>query len=177
MENKFMRNKIDFKEAMDWEVVTPTAFFKEECRGKKAEKEIVEGYLKSAEYLYMCFIKDNNPLQGLKVFKNDQMCMPFLYLCRHTLELTLKMKIEKKQEKVEVGHSLSNLWKKLKKIASIDNEEYEQLIEALSTIDNDGCKLRYIKDQKGNEYDNIPCFIKPYEIITTIRKLHDELLK
>lgn len=35
----------------------------------------------------MSIHNENNPDNGIKVFRMNQMCMPFLFLCRHTIEL------------------------------------------------------------------------------------------
>ena len=92
MENKYIKEQFNglTKEVYKWDCVSISPFFKEEFRNKTAEKEIADAYLHSAECLYMCLHRENNPDNGIKVFRMNQMCMPFLFLCRHTIELSIK---------------------------------------------------------------------------------------
>ena len=79
MENKYIRDKFNglTEEIYKWDCVSISPFFKEEFRSKTAEKEIADAYLHSAECLYMCFRSENNPDAKIKVFRTNQMCMPF----------------------------------------------------------------------------------------------------
>lgn len=50
------------------------------------------------------------------------------------------------------------------------------LINVLDTIDDDGCKLRYASDGKGNNYNEKPCFIRADLILDTTQKIYNKLI-
>ena len=179
MENKYIREKFNglTEEVYKWDFISISPFFKEEIRSKTAEKEIIDAYLHSAECLYMYLHKESNPVEKMKVFRMNQMCMPFLFLCRHTLELLIKATLNNKQNKVRKIHKLKELWEELKKHIKINNTDFDMLIDVLNTIDDDGCKLRYSNDGKGNNYNEKPCFIRADLVLETTKELYNYLIK
>lgn len=80
-------------EIYDWECLTPTVFLKESAKGDIAKKEMVMAYLRAAELLCYGLVRDNNPLYHMKVVRSNQICMTFLYVCRHSLELFIKFRV------------------------------------------------------------------------------------
>ena len=100
-------------EIYDWECLTSTVFLKESLKGDIAEKEMIMAYLKAAELLCSGLLIDNNPLYHIKVVRSNQICMPFLYVCRHSLELSIKFRIRFQIKKTVSGHKLSELYEKL----------------------------------------------------------------
>ena len=166
-------------EIYDWECLTPTVFLKESLKGDIAEKEMIMAYLRAAELLCSGLLRDNNPLYQMKVVRSNQICMPFLYVCRHSLELSIKFRIRFQIKKTVSGHKLSELYEKL--ISNIpelkNNIELSILIEVLNEIDDDGCKLRYSKDKKDNEYQKKPTFIKADRILELTKKVCNILME
>ena len=179
MENKFIRSNFNglAKEVYDWDFISISPFFKEEFRTKTAEKEIIDAYLHSAECLYICMRSENNPDPSIKVMRMNQMCMPFLFLCRHTIELLIKAVLNKKQGKVKKIHKLKELWEKLTKEITVKDNDFNMLIDVLNIIDDDGCKLRYSNDGKGNNYNEKPCFVRSDLILETTKNLYDFLIE
>lgn len=166
-------------EIYDWECLTPTVFLKESLKGDIAEKEMIMAYLRAAELLYCGLLRDNNPLYHMKVVHSNQICMPFLYVCRHSLELSIKFRIRFQIKKTISGHKLSELYEKL--ISNIpevkNNIELSILVEVLNEIDDDGCKLRYSKDKKDNVYQEKPTFIKADGILELTKKICGVLME
>lgn len=160
-------------EIYDWECLTPTVFLKESLKSDIAEKEMIMAYLRAAELLCCGLLRDNNPLYHMKVVRSNQICMPFLYICRHSLELSIKFRIRFQIKKTISGHNLSELYEKL--ISNIpelkNNIEFSILVEVLNEIDDDGCKLRYSKDKKDNVYQEKPTFIKADRILEMTKKV------
>lgn len=143
-----------------------------------AEKEIVDAYLNAAESIYCRFEQLNNPEKGMiKVFWTNQMCMPFLYMCRHTVELAIKYRLKQLGIKYNRIHRLNELWDTLKENQRNTNEDFDLLIETIDVIDNDGCKLRYAVDKNDDEYNKNPIFIKADMILDTTKKIHKYLTK
>ena len=178
MENKYIRTQFDglTEEVYKWEQLNWSSFYKEEFRKRESEKELAFSYMHAAEVLFEIMSKENNPLFHVKVFRTNQLCVPMLFLCRHTIELTLKLVIESKTNKIEQGHKLQDLWDKLKTIIYIKNNEYDNLIIAFKELDIDGMQLRYAKDLEGKEYKPTPCFVRADLIIEDTKKLHQYLL-
>jgi hypothetical protein len=159
-----VRNQFDglTSEVFEWELVTMTAFYKEELRGEAVDKEIVKAYLNAEKILYNALSQENNPAKGMRVFKDNQMCMPFLFLCRHTLELVLKYFLKHKSGQVTTGHKLIPLWEKTKMFLGDDDDIKGMgvFVEVLDSLDTDGTKMRYSSDKKGEPNVEMPTFIK-----------------
>lgn len=61
-------------------------------------------YTQQNVYIFACI--DVN----IKIFRMNQMCMPFLFMCRHTIELLIKAVLDKKQGEFKKIHRLKELW-------------------------------------------------------------------
>lgn len=166
-------------EIYNWECLTPTAFLKEDVKKEAAEKELIFAYLRAAEFLYIGLSTENNPVYHVKVFKTNQICMPFLYVCRHALELSIKLRLRFETQKSISGHKLSELYYKLTTTLSElkSNQNISLLIEVLNEIDDDGCKLRYSKDIKDKEYQKEPTFIRADNILKLTKRVCNELIE
>ncbi len=177
----FIRHQFEglTSEIYDWECLTPTVFLKKSVKGNIAEKEMIMAYLRAAEFLYTGLLMDNNPAYHMKVFRTNQICMPFLYVCRHSLELSIKLLIHFETENSVSGHKLSELYDKL--ISNLpelkSNNEISVLVEILNEIDDDGCKLRYSKDKGNKVYQEIPTFIKADKILQLTQKVCNTLIE
>lgn len=165
-------------EIFRWEVLTPTAFTKEEFKLDKVEKEMVLAYLRASELICMNLINENNPAFGLKIIKDNPVCMPFLFLCRHTIELSIKLRLEYEHVQNVSGHKLSKIYNKLLKFKpEIEKcNDLKIIIDVLDLIDNDGCKLRYSKDKNGKVYQEQPIFINPDKIMIATKKACEYLI-
>lgn len=166
-------------EIYDWECLTPTVFLKESVKGDIAEKEMVMAYLRTAELLFCELVRDNNPLYYMKVVRSNQICMPFLYVCRHSLELSIKLRIRFEIKQTVSGHKLSELYENLiSNIPELKNStELSILVDVLNEIDDDGCKLRYSKDKKDKVYQEKPTFIKADRILELTKKVCNALIE
>lgn len=98
-------------------------------------------------------------------------------MCRHTIELSIKAVLNSKQGKIKKIHKLKELWEELRNEVNISNTDFDMLIDVLNIIDDDGCKLRYSNDGKGNNYNKKPCFIRADLILKTTKELYEFLLK
>lgn len=178
MENKYIRKNFNglTSEVKEWDFLQLSTCLKEEFRKEKAEMEIASAYMHAAEVVFESFNKENNPVPGIKLFRNNQMCMPMLFLCRHTIELTIKIVIENITKKVEKGHELQDLWDKLKSLIEFESNQYDDLIDAYKELDDNGLQLRYVKDLQGKEYKVEPYFVKADLILEDTKKLYNYLL-
>ena len=118
MNNKFIRTQFDgmTSEVHEWDCLNFAVAYTEEFRKKENEKTIVRSYINAMRNLYDSLKKDNHPTDGIMVFKNNDLCYPFLFMCRHSIELSLKFFLENNGNngnKVISGHNLKKLWDKL----------------------------------------------------------------
>ena len=156
------------KEVLEWESVSNAVFLKDKFRKESLNNEIINAYLNASKSLFVALDRDNNPTAGIKLLKSNQMCMPFLFLCRHTVELAIKHKYEEKNSKEISGHKLSDLWRNVKGYLTQTDKAVSgmtEFITALDSIDSDGCQLRYSASKDGELYKKTPIFIKADKII------------
>ena len=79
--------------------------------------------------------------------------------------------------KVEIPIDTSSpYWGNQLDYIEINNVDFDMLIDVLDTIDDDGCKLRYASDGKGNDYNEKPCFIRADLILDTTKELYSYLI-
>lgn len=178
MENQYIRKSFNglTEEVYEWEQLNWAPFVKEEYRKAEAERELASSYMHAAEMLYVIMFNENNPGIHLKVIRTNQLCIPMLFLCRHAIELTLKMVIESITKEIEEGHELDKLWNKYKTVTRIKKRKYDELIKTFVEIDKDGMQLRYAKDLDGKEYKPTPTFVKADLIIKDTKGLYEFLL-
>ncbi|MBQ2873230.1 MAG: hypothetical protein IJE89_04465 [Bacilli bacterium] len=176
MNNKFIKKNFNglTKEVHEWELVKLSTVFKPEY--KQGNVEITRSYLNAAKKLYLALKLESHPEPGMTTLKTDQLTMPFLYLCRHTIELAIKAVLD--NNKITYGniHNLNTLFLKLP-ISTKPNDDHKLLIEVLDLVDDKGMWLRYDKDLKlKKEYIEKPLFINSNEIIKTTEDLTNFLL-
>lgn len=75
------------------------------------------------------------------------------------------------------GHNILNLWNECK---SINNNKktlnyYDELIDTINLLDDDGLKFRYAKDIGGRVYDDSTFFLNVERIKNDIIKLNRQL--
>lgn len=173
--NKYIKEHYDVKtDSLEWIPLKSSAYFNKEIRKNQAEMEMIDSYIESMEIMYIGI--KNELREGMCILRTYSLCVPYLYICRHIIELIIKKSIEGKLQETKNGHSIKTLWgecKRLNKDKNLNN--YNQLIEAIDSLDNNGEKFRYAKDKEGNEFDNKPLFLNVGLIKTDIYKLKKEL--
>jgi HEPN domain-containing protein len=187
--NKHLSDKVDFRNN-DWDhwiLLRFSSFFKEELRLDQAEIELIESYRLALDKIYEAIkgdqllcnprIEEENSIARphATIFKTYSLGIPFLFLARHLVELSIKRFLETGSSSVETGHKISELWSKCKKKAPTFST-YDGIIKCLATIDDDELNFRYIKDKKGKEYDNRPAFINYVEVYRSVKQLSINLV-
>ncbi len=187
--NKYLNDRVDFG-SNDWDrwiLLRFSSFFKEEVRLEQAEIELVESYRLALDRMYEAIKSDQllcNPRieeedsivrPHAMVFKTYSLGIPFMFLARHLVELSIKRFLEANGSTVETGHKISELWEKCKKKAPVFSA-YDDVIECLTIIDDDELHFRYVKDTNGKEYDNKPIFIDYARIYRRSKQLSMNLV-
>lgn len=173
--NRYIKEHYNVHEdSMEWALLKTSAFYKEELRMNQAEIEIIDSYINCMDTI--CNQIKNDFREGMHILRNYSLCIPYIFICRHLIELILKRSIESSVNEVKKGHIILDLWRECKKIYNDKNlEYYDELIETIDMLDNNGEKYRYVKDKRGNEFENKPIFLNVELIKTDIKKLKNEL--
>lgn len=138
--------------------------------------EIIYSYLHAAEILS----KNINLNKNIKLLSLSNVCMPFLYLCRQTAELTIKFALEITNIKIaKPTHNIKSLWELF--IEKNESEILEQdkpyieivtkFVDVLNLIDNDGMHLRYATSNKNEVYREKPYLINSKNFIIELSNL------
>ncbi len=175
MKNKFVKERLEglTRDVHNWELVKTSSLFKPESR--KADVEITASYFNAARTLYKAVKQESHPDKGLSVMRMNSLIIPFLFLCRHSVELGIKATLNNKKIKYSNIHNLRELFSKLN--IEVD-ETYLDLMDTLDLIDDKGMWLRYDKDLKNKtEYLSSPYFVNSKEIINTTEKFLNFLIE
>lgn len=187
--NRYLKDTIDFSnvDRDRWLLLRFSSFFKEEVRLERAEVELIESYRLAFNKMYEAIkndqlscnprIEDENSIvrPHAMVFKTYSLGIPFIFLARHLIELSIKRFLEANSFTIETGHKISKLWEKCKKKAPVFLA-YDEVIDCLTMIDDDELYFRYTKDKNGKEYDNKPIFIDYAKIYHRVNQLSINLV-
>ena len=170
MNNKYIKSQVDKDDSInDWDIIkVGTIFYK---NYQHSSIDLVRSYLNAAKNIYSSFRKENHPRNGVALFLDNQLSIPFLFLCRHTIELAIKVVLDSKKIHYENIHNLKTLFSKSNLLENLDLD-FISLIESLDMIDDKGMWLRYDKDLKTkDEYINKVFFMNATEIMSATEKL------
>lgn len=169
MNNKFIKDNIHLEkgEAYEWYLLNTSSLYKEEFRKDSGKKELIESYLNATKNIYHQMEISTHAFSATYIFRSNTLCIPFLFLCRQTIELTLKYYLEKNGIEFKSNHDINRLYNKSK----INNDNFKQLIKTFKILDKTGTMLRYSTDQEDNEYRTKPLFVKAKDILKTTSDL------
>ena len=106
----FIRNSIDLDRSKGWKLISASTIMKNEFKYSGAKFEIVQSYLHAIDIL-------SNPSyngsynQNLKIVSLRSVWIPFLFLCRQAVELSLKNALELTNIEIKrPTHNIKELW-------------------------------------------------------------------
>ena len=149
--------------------LTASSFFKEEYKNRNIQEEYILSYLYSAKIL-ADKAKNDHKSYMVTIFS---VSIPCIYLCRHSLELTLKFHI-KNNSKNKLNHNLLNLWKEFMfQISSEQSEDdkkilasMEEFICSIDKLDHKGTQLRYATEKNGAYTQKSFLWVNPQYIVS-----------
>lgn len=175
----FVRDNFKGYISDEWDIVSPSTIFKNEYKNDESEKEVVLSYANALNCVTDSLLKQNHS----PVVITDSLIIPFIFLARHTVELTLKYICRLLNIEYKPRHGLIRLWDKIvEKFNECDNIQNDNLddirifICALEELDCDGSHSRYSKDNEGNLYNDKPKFINVKNINNFIQDLFIKLV-
>lgn len=162
----FVRENIDANKSADWELISASTIVREEFKYGMAKFEIVQSYLHAIDILG----SNGNPNKELKLISMRSVWVPFLYLCRQTIELALKNTLECMNITLSgPTHDIQTLWNLfLEGTANYSSDEDKPflkrisvLIEVINDLDADGSHFRYSTSNQNQLYRDKPYIINP----------------
>lgn len=179
----FVRDKFDKDITNEWDIVTSASIFKKEYKDNEAEKEVILGYANALNCIADSLLKQNHSPVVVMTLRTNSLTIPFIFLARHTVELTLKYICRLLNIECKPKHGLITLWDKIIErfneyncIGNDDLDDIKVFICALEELDCDGSHSRYSKDNKGNLYNDKPKFINVKNINNFIQDLFIKLV-
>lgn len=182
----FIRDTIDLNspDCFDWDIISVSPMYKENIRDDMREKEIIQGYANATNCLAKKIKEQNHCNSGL-ILRQNSLVLPFIFLCRHTVELTLKYLQKRLNIPSPNKHRLSPLWATIER-AIVENIPTKKddlkgmttVIAAIEEVDPDELHARYSKSQKGDPYNSKFKAIKVSvfnKIVQSLSSLVDQL--
>jgi|GEM_PF-2220541 len=165
----FIRNNIDLDRSTGWELISASTIMKKEFKYSGAKFEIVQSYLHAIDILSNpAYNGSYNP--NLKIVSLRSVWVPFLFLCRQAVELSLKNALELTNIEIKKPtHNIQQLWAMFVEQNKPYILEEEQvfikrisvLVEVLDSLDNDGSHFRYSTSNSDELYREKPYLINP----------------
>lgn len=158
--------------------------FKDEFRDDESQEEYIRSYLKSAFFLSEKLDGLEKPRLGInKAYYNYSLTLPIIYLCRHSLELSIKFAISRTGGQPKRVHDLEKLWSSLLSMFPKQHSGKErstlknmgQFISSMNLLDDTGTKLRYPKERDGNYSQNQFMWANAIVIVSTTEKFIQQL--
>ncbi len=169
----FVSNKININGNDEWDIINFSSIFLKKYKADEAEKGIILSYANALDCITDSLLKQNHSNSAkIKIeIKRNSLTIPFIFLARHTVELTLKFFCKCLNIKHKPNHKLMDLWNAIMENHHesnfIQNDKIEDIrifISALEELDNDGCHARYSKNNRGELYNPTPQYINAKNI-------------
>lgn len=136
-----------------------SAVSKKDCKEDEMKKEYITSFLEAAKSLAKEAKNCQPSIPGIiQVFYNYSLILPTLYLCRHSIEISLKYSLE--MLKISYGkiHKLKELWDELitglpKKLQNGKERtiltNMGEFVSYINDLDENGQRLRYAIQNSG----------------------------
>ena len=183
--DSFIKDNLDlhFPDWFNWDMVLVSSLYKKEYKDDENEKEVINGYANAVDCIANAIKVQNHPRVGVLAFRSNSLVVPFIFLCRHTVELILKYLRKRFGLSNPNKHGLLCLWvgveKKLIEANLLIKEPTEGLreyISVLEELDPDGSHARYSKHCKGETYYNRPQYIHVAQLNNVLQEVLLQLL-
>lgn len=167
--DSFIKDNLDLHspDIFNWDMVSASSILKKEFKDCENEKEIINSYANAVNYNANGIKEQNHPSAGVLNVRMNSLVVPFIFLCRHTVELILKYLRKSLGLNSPNKHSLMNLWNEIEQIIVTKDSSLKEAMEylrgyisVLEELDPDGVHSRYSKSPKGELYLNKPKFIR-----------------
>lgn len=163
-----------------------SACFKEEYKKDKMTREYIQSFTEAAKAILETVKKQQPNVPGMyKVIYTYSLTLPALYLCRHSVEMSIKYSLESLNIEYKKIHKLKELWYKL--LESIPKELQSGkektiisnmclFIEKLNALDENGQRLRYAIQTSGDLSHENFLWVNLQNVVNSTEKFVDQIL-
>ena len=143
-------------------MVSSASLMKSEFKYEGSKFEILQSYAHAVEIL----ANISNTNGGLNIISMRSVWIPFLFLCRHTIELAIKYALDITKINIpKKEHHISKLWKlfvdRNRELFDENDtkiiQRIDTLISVLCEVDDDGSHMRY-----ATSNDDLLYRVKPF---------------
>ena len=187
MNNEFFNTDIEslgdetFK---DWETLVLESLHNSTHDGLELELRYLKSYLDAATSLQTIIKNKNHPEKYPENFDNfSEACLPFIFLCKHTIELSIKFRLRDEKNECPPVHTLMTLWRKLPdSIKAVSDKKYTILLSSLDMIDccsneqTNNHALTYSFNRNGAENNNGLLRVNTSAILDVTEQLYKYLV-
>lgn len=176
----FIKENLDLHspDLFSWDMVLVSSLYKKEYKADENEKEVINGYANAVDCIANEIKVQNHPGVGVLAFRSNSLVVPFIFLCRHTVELILKYLRKCLGLNTPNKHGLLYLWDEIEKTLIEANSSateaivgLREYISVLEELDPDGAHARYSKNCKGETYYNCSLYIHVEELNNVLQKV------
>ena len=170
----------------DYDPLLISACFKEEYKKDMMTKEYIQSFTEAAKAILVAAKKQQPNVPGMhKVIYTYSLALPALYLCRHSVEMSIKYSLESLHIEYKKIHKLKELWDKL--IESIPKGLYSGkertvvsniglFIDRLNALDENGQRLRYAIQTSGDLSQEKFLWVNLQNVVNSTEKFVDQIL-
>lgn len=178
----FLRDHLDIKspDLFNWDMFPVSSILKKELRADEAEREIINGYANAVNSLLKEIHNQNHPTPNELIITSNSLIIPFVFLCRHTIELIIKYLRRQLNLPSQNKHKLINLWNDVEKAILKESASYpftktfsknaRIYLSVLEELDPDGSHARYSKSPTGILYYETPKAINAMAINDVLQR-------
>ena len=179
----FIADQLDTKsyDVFNWDMFLISSIYRNEIKDIEAEKEIIRGYAKATNCLFEEIKRTNHPSSGELILTVNSLVVPFVFLCRHTVELIIKYLRNSLSIPPTNTHPLLALWNDVENAliekAPSDSslkefiENAKIYISVLEELDPDGTRARYSKSTSGKPYHSKPKYIRVIALNDVLQRM------
>ncbi len=163
-----------------------SACYKEEYRKNEMTKEYIRSFIEAAKSLVKATnVQQSNGPEIRKIFYGYSLTLPALYLCRHSVEMSIKYSLELLNVEYKRIHKLKKLWDKLietlpdrmrrgKEKSIISNMGL--FVDKINDLDENGQRLRYAIQISGDLSQNDFLWVNLQNVVDCTEKFINQIL-
>lgn len=164
--------------------VALSSAFKKDNQINAGYNEFIHSYIESAKIVSKHLENQNTNTPGIDYVFRYSLMPSIIFLCRHSLELSIKYTISKLNKEFKAIHNLHELWTSFYKDINQHNiseqekmllDKMSDFIEAMNNLDEKGTMLRYPVD-KNDKFTQEFLWANPIKIVEITESFINQLL-
>ena len=163
-----------------------SACYKKEYRKNEMTKEYIQSFIEAAKSLAKATNGQQSNVPAIhKIFYSYSLTLPALYLCRHSVEMSIKYSLELLNVEYKRIHKLKELWDKLiEAIPDRMRSEKEKsiisnmglFVDKINDLDENGQRLRYAIQISGDLSQDDFLWVNLQNVVDSTEKFINQIL-